>query len=216
MSTRRVASWLSGAALIVAALVAGAIVLTPDSVAEVRLWLDAIGGVAAAFAAIVVALLGFNQQRVQAREALLQQASASEAAAARAAEQTRLAERERNLWERRVQVYLDVLRVLNDVPWIGDPEPDAVDAADNGYAGRHADALSELDVYVFAFASSGVLNAFRSYLSAAAGADRRDTEGWFERASSWGAAWSTLVDALRTDLGGPAFAVTDGGRRLPT
>lgn len=202
MNAKRAAFWLSGAALIVAAYLAGAIVLAPVSAAAVRLWLDATGGVAAAFAAIVVALLGFHQQRGQAREALLQQASASEAAAARAAAQARLAERERNLWERRVQVYLDVLRVLNDVPWIDAPEPDAVDAADNGYAGRHADALSELDVYVSAFASSGVLTAFRSYLSAAADADRRDTDGWFEQASTWGAAWSTLMEALRADLDG--------------
>jgi len=70
---RRVLETLVVVLIVLAVLIVGIVIFTVQtslSADQVRQWFDATGGVLSAVAAVVVALLGFRQQRLQAEDAL--------------------------------------------------------------------------------------------------------------------------------------------------
>ena len=83
---RRIVETLVVSLVVFAAVAAGLVALTvytPISAETMRLWVEAVGGVLAAAAAIIVALLGFRAQRLSAQEAAeAERRGAAEAAAA--------------------------------------------------------------------------------------------------------------------------------------
>jgi hypothetical protein len=137
MSVVRVMLISVGVAVVLVAIVIAVTVSTSITEDQVRMWFDAIGGVLSAAAAIVVALVGFRSQRLQALDAGEMQLRAEELARKQAIEQQRAQSEEarrmllnERLWRERRPVYASILTnvdadnevLINNTGFMGEVE----------------------------------------------------------------------------------------------